>query len=133
MPYTKQDLIMHFVLDCVHNVRTNAGALEGPVPIDSTMRSVNEDAKRYFYDWPYVIVEPEIKTIPVKHPFVDEYKMLPQWTHYALYLGPCIKDKEAHGSMMGIIWFSNEAQSPLAEKDIILQVDWDKHARDFYY
>ena len=133
MPYTKQDLIMHFTVDSIHNVRTNAGSLEGPPPIESTMESVKEDAKRYFYDWPYVIVPPEIKTIPVKHPFVDEYKLLPRWTHFAMYHGPTVKDHDAHGSMLGIVWFDDEAQSPLANKDIILQVDWDAHAKDFEY
>lgn len=133
MPYTKQDLIMHFVLDKLHNLRTNAGCLEGPSPIESTMEEVKERAKDFFHGEPFVIVPPEIKTIPVKHPFVDEYKILPQWTHYAMYIGPTVKDHEAHGSLLGIVWFDNDAQSKLAEKDIILQVDWDANARDFYY
>jgi hypothetical protein len=135
MPYTKQDLIMHFTVDSIHNVRTNAGSLEGPPPIESTMKGVEEDAKRYFYNEPFVIVPPTIKEIQIRHPLPDmrTLKLLPRWTHFAMYHGPTVKDDEAHGSILGIVWFDDEAQSPLADKDIILQVDWDKHARDFYY
>jgi len=135
MPYTKQDLIMHFTVDSIHNVRTNAGSLEGPPPVESTMKHTEELAKRYFYDEPFVIVPPPIKEYWIKHPdpSMRLLKLLPQWTHYAMYHGPTVKDDEAHGSLLGIVWFDDEAQSPLAVKDIILQVDWAKHARDFYY
>lgn len=135
MPYTKQDLIMKFSVDSIHNVRTNAGCLEGPPPIESSMKSVEEQAKRYFYSEPFVIVPPVIKEIQTNHPFKDMrvMKLLPQWTHFAMFHGPTVKDHDAHGSILGIVWFDDEPQSPLALKDIILQVDWDAHARDFEY
>lgn len=127
--------MLHFTVDCIHNVRTNAGSLEGPPPIESTMKCVERDAKRYFYDWPFVIVPPVIKEIEVKHPLPDMrvLKLLPQWTHYAMYHGPTVKDHDAHGSILGVVWFDDHAQSPLAEKEILLQVDWNAHAKDFEY
>lgn len=135
MPYTKQDILMHFTLDCVHNLRTNAGSLEGPPPIESTMRVTEEHAKEFFYGEPFVIVPPVIKEHHVKHPLPDMrmLKLLPQWTHYAMFHGPTVKDHDAHGSVLGIVWFDDDPQPAAARGDIILQVDWNAHARDFEY
>jgi len=134
MSYTENDLILHFIVYSIHNVRTNAGSLEGPPSVESTMKHTEEEAKQYFInDAPFVIVPPTITEIPVKHPFTKSIKLLPQWTHFAMYHGPTVKNKEADGSVLGIVWFDDKAQSPLADNGIILQVDWDKHARDFWF
>lgn len=134
MPYNESTK-WNFVVDSLHTVGTNAGSLEGPPPIENTMKAVERDAKQYFFDWPFVIVPPKITEHHIKHPVPEMrvLKILPRWTHYALFHGPEIHDKDAHGSILGVIWFDDELLPKSAERDILLQVDWDKHAKDFWY
>jgi len=135
MTYTKDDLIMHFSLQELHNIQPYAGCLEGPPPLERGLKEVREWAeKNVAFSTPIVVVPPEVKERSSPWRAEPSTKLLPQWAHIGLYTSSKpVKDKTADGSHLCIIWYNDKAQCPLANKDIILQVDWDAHARDYSY
>ena len=106
-------------IDHFYSYATYSGSLEGPPTVEQMYKSARRQAEKLWGDRSLLIIEPPIKP----------GKMLPKWTHMAWVTGPPM-DKEADGSHLIVVWFSEESCFNNYE-DVIGAVDWNKHAEDF--
>lgn len=115
-------------IDSFYSYRTYAGNLEGAPAIEVMYRAIEHNVEKMWGDRSLHIIKPVIRKIKGR---LQEYEMLPSWTHIAWVKGPEM-DPENHGSELVVVWFSDESCFN-GYDDIISKVEWEKYAKDFSY
>lgn len=122
-------------IDSLYVTRTYGGCLEGAPPAEAMIESAKNHIQKMWGKRSTLIIEPALKEIPVRRsPALDEFpKMLPQYQHAVWVNSFAPISKDADGSELVIIWWDDNIGSTDNIHSIMENVEWNKHAADFWY
>lgn len=109
-------------IDAIHITKTYAGCLEGRPSSSSIIESAIDDVSDLFGARATYV-------IPPKTPPID---ILPTW-QYIVWLNSYVpvKNKEADGSWLVVIYWADELEQPDVKK-LMPKIDWGLWARDWW-
>jgi hypothetical protein len=122
-------------LDSIFVDQTYAGCYAGcPTPEHMIESAKRQATKLFGEDRPTLVLEPEIDVRDYEETEYFSNKHLPNWRTIAWFTSQNgVKERDAHGSHIILIWYSKDLPQALDHKAVLDRFSWTEHAGDFWY